>query len=1165
MKKSFLIFAVMLLFVSNIMAQIASGTCGGNLTWRLSAEGELTIEGTGEMTSTSWNSYSEQISTVTIGEGVTNIGDWYFASYPNLTSVTIPASVTIIRSCAFMNCSSLASVAIAENSQMATIGGNAFKNCSNLTLFTLPASVTTIGNDAFWGTGLISFTIPENSQLTTINDWAFNGCAGLTTISFPASLTSIGHYAFNTCKFTSITCNALTPPSAGAAFPSTEASTLVYVPTESIDAYKAADGWSRFTNWIIASGTCGDNLTWRLSAEGELTIEGTGEMYDYASIEVPWYEYRNAIHTITLPEGVTSIGSYAFQYCGSLTNITIPEGVTSIGLCAFENCSRLTSITLPEGVKSLGLGAFSGCRSLTSITLPESVTTIEESAFSNCFSLTSINIPGEVTGIKYSTFAMCSSLISITLPEGVKSIGEDAFQGCNSLTSINIPESVTSIGVRAFAMCYSLAGITIPKGVTCLGESAFSSCESLTSITSHAVTPPVGGADAFGGVDASIPVYVPAGSVDAYKAADGWNQFTNWMIASGTCGDNLTWRLTEEYELIIEGTGAMLDYSNESAAPWQDYKASIKSVDIKEGVTSVGSWAFSRCATLTDVSIAESVTRIGGDAFRECLMLEEIALPEGLTELGTGVFLYCSALKSITVPEGVTKIGSDTFEFCPQLSSITFPSSLTEIGPWALLGARNLSSITCKAITPPSIGVDAFGGANNDIAVYVPSSSVEDYKTADGWSQFTNIQPIVLAAGSCGENLTWKLNDAYELTIEGTESMYDYASSEDVPWYEYHEMINKVVLRVGVMRIGDYAFSGCSNLTSINIPEGVTSIGGGAFYRCSSLASINIPEGVTSIKYDTFARCSSLTSITLPESMTVIEEFAFYECRSLTSITLPEGMTSIGYEAFAWCSHLASITSHAATPPTILDAHVFDGVDNSIPVYVPTESVEAYKVAEYWSEFTNILPLTNEYSLKVSSAGYATLYLDYAAVIPEDVKVYIASNVEGDRLKMAEVKGVLPANTGVIVRATAGTYTFAKSDDTPAAIEGSMLTGTTTNTYITATSGYKYYVLAQQDGVVGMYRPKLTNGQFLNNANKAYLALDMNKLGIYDEETNTDEEGGQLSNGLRFSFGGETGVEQTTVNRQQKTVIYDLQGRMVTDTKGLKGIYIVDGKKTIIK
>ena len=297
--------------------------------------------------------------------------------------------------------------------------------------------------------------------------------------------------------------------------------------------------------------------------------------------------------------------------------------------------------------------------------------------------------------------------------------------------------------------------------------------------------------------------------------------------------------------------------------------------------------------------------------------------------------------------------------------------------------------------------------------------------------------------------------------------------------------------------------------------------------------------------------------------MTVIEEFAFYECRSLTSITLPEGMTSIGYEAFAWCSHLASITSHAATPPTILDAHVFDGVDNSIPVYVPTESVEAYKVAEYWSEFTNILPLTNEYSLKVSSAGYATLYLDYAVAIPEEVEVYIASSVEGDRLLMIEVKGVLPANTGVIVRAKEGTYTFVESDGTPADVEGSMLTGTTTSTYITAAPGYKYYVLAQKEGVVGMYRPKLTNGQFLNNANKAYLALESSDLGIFDDETNTEDEGGQLSNRLRFDFGGSTGLDNSEIRNHDSETIFDLSGRRVTHPA--KGIYIVGGKKVVIK
>ena len=122
--------------------------------------------------------------------------------------------------------------------------------------------------------------------------------------------------------------------------------------------------------------------------------------------------------------------------------------------------------------------------------------------------------------------------------------------------------------------------------------------------------------------------------------------------------------------------------------------------------------------------------------------------------------------------------------------------------------------------------------------------------------------------------------------------------------------------------------------------------------------------------------------------------------------------------------------------------------------------------------------------------------------------------------------------------------------------------GTTENTYITAKSGYNYYVLAQKEGVVGMYRPKLTNGQFLNNANKAYLPLYVGDLGIFDDEVDTEE---QLSNRLRFDFGGTTGIEQITDNSQQTTVIYDLQGRKVTDTEGLKGIYIIDGRKVIIK
>ena len=753
-----------------------------------------------------------------------------------------------------------------------------------------------------------------------------------------------------------------------------------------------------------------------------------------------------------------------------------------------------------------------------------SVTSIGEGAFWNCSSLTSIILPESVTSIGYIAFDECTSLTTITIPEGVTSIGDRAFLGCSSLTDINIPESMTSIG-----------------------DEAFSYCNSLTAITCHAITPPtIGGLQTF--YRYNIPVYVPSGAVEAYKAARYWANFSNIQplsnsIASGTCGDGLTWVLTEDGELVIEGTGAMYDYSNSSAAPWQNYKSYITSVDIKEGVTSVGSWAFSQCSVLTDVSIAESVTSICGDAFRECSKLEEITLPGGLTELGTGVFLYCFALKSVVVPEGVTKIGSDTFEFCPELSSITFPSNLTEIGPWALKGAYNLASITCKAVTPPSLGIEAFSGVNTNITVYVPTSSVEAYKTANGWNLFTNIQPLsnVIDSGTCGDGLTWTLIDDDKLIIEGTGDMYNYSQNALSPWNAYREMI-----------------------TTVTLSEGVTSIGDYAFYDCSILNAIIIPESVTSIGWDAFQLCYSLTAITIPEGMTSIGNYAFRYC-GLTAITIPEGVTSIEKYAFYGCSSLTAITCHAMTPPTIGASNTFNKVTKSIPVYVPAGSVEAYKAAEYWSEFTNIQAIPNEFTLMVSAARHATLYLDYAVEIPDGVEVFYASSVEDDRLKMTKVTGVLPANTGVIVRAEEGTYTFTESDETPETIEGNLLVGTTTKTLITTESGYAYYVLAKKDGLLAMYKPQLDNGQFYNMANKAYLVLKMDDLGIFDEETNTDEEGGQLSNRLRFDFGGTTDIEKTMDNRQQATDIYDLHGRRITDAEGLKGIYIVNGRKVIFK
>ena len=226
-------------------------------------------------------------------------------------------------------------------------------------------------------------------------------------------------------------------------------------------------------------------IEWKLSDDGTLTISGTGDMPDYGDVGpykartfkiAPWFSQKNKIKKVVIEDGVTSIGNEAFYECDSITSITIPNSVTSIGVAAFDDCSSLTSITIPNSVTSIGKDAFYYCKGLASITIPNSVKSIEN-----------------------STFQYCIGLASITIPNSVTSIGEHAFYGCMGLTSITIPKSVTSID-----------------------ECAFWLCSNLTSITFEGSTPPKFGYDVFEDIIKSIPVYVPANSLEAYKKALGY-------------------------------------------------------------------------------------------------------------------------------------------------------------------------------------------------------------------------------------------------------------------------------------------------------------------------------------------------------------------------------------------------------------------------------------------------------------------------------------------------------------------------------------------------------------------------------------------------------------------------------------------------------------------
>ena len=261
--------------------------------------------------------------------------------------------------------------------------------------------------------------------------------------------------------------------------------------------------------FAAATGRCGDSITWTLDDSGNLTLSGSGEMWNNGYDDSPFKDYE--IRKATVKYGITSIGESAFLGCRGMTELTLPNSVTSIGGNAFEGCNGLTELILPNSVTSIGNAAFVDCSGLTELILPNSVTSIGDSAFEGCSGLTELILPSSVTSIGDYAFYGCSGLTELTLPNGVRSIGDSAFSGCSGLTEL-----------------------TLPNGVTSIGESAFKNCSGLSKITSLAEIPPVCGREVFDGVNkTNCKLIVPIVSVIAYKQAEVWNEFSNIKGFSG--------------------------------------------------------------------------------------------------------------------------------------------------------------------------------------------------------------------------------------------------------------------------------------------------------------------------------------------------------------------------------------------------------------------------------------------------------------------------------------------------------------------------------------------------------------------------------------------------------------------------------------------------------
>ena len=950
------------------------------------------------------------LTTVTLPESLTQISEYGFAYCGKLSNIHIPDNVLQIGRYAFANDWNLYSITFNETAKLPRISFGSFAYCG-LTYFRLPANVSTMAQGAFMGCkNLTSFTFAANSKLESISAYMFDGCTNLRTITFEqgsaltsiqahglegmdkltainfgdAKLTNVDNFAFRFCESLSVLNLPETVTNIGRyAFYGCKSLAELTIPknvehigsyaflaTKNIDLYFVNETLPAYLDENWDHGTKGYYT-------GVTSVKEEGNwkyaILESGSIAILKYNGEEAhidLTKLNLGAPVTIIGGSAFED-SSVQTVVLPDTLTAIQAEAFAY-SDLTAIAIPAGVTFIGREAFA-YTDITALTFAagSKLSVMEQYAFAGTKQLTAVILPKSLKTMCTGVFAE-SGLQSVVFEQGIQitEIPQKAFAN-TKLTAIALPDGVTLVNHNAFNNVQTLQNVTFGKneGIRLMSNAFYHT--GLTSLHIPANVTYIGEY-----CFVALP-NLQSFSVDEnnpnYKAVDGLllNKSGRKLIAvpAGRAG-SLT--VPEGVEEI--GFGAFEESKLREIKFLPD-----------ANILTFGYRAFFKAENITSIAIPKSVVSIDYYAFAYCDNLQTVTFAEDnqLKGIYEGAFLGCIKLENITIPDAIVEISDFAFYGCCKIDQLPISENSQLLGIYDYAFAY--TGLKGEFTTPESlwdIGNYAFLGCNFT-KVTIPD---------------TNKKILIIGIGAFED-----CNKLEEITLPFIGASYE---NEEISWFGYifgagayeaneayvPESLKTVTITEGITNIYIGGFAYCTGLETIHVPHSVSVLWNDAFKNTTAI--YELANTMTTYWYSTWPlqiSCSALgghfgaglsESLILSNDVTSIGAYAFYGCSSLTSITIPNSVTNIGPDAFSGCSSLKNITIPDSV--TSIGHYVFSGCSSLTSITIPDSVISIGSYAFF--DCNNLRRVINKSQLSLQFFSTNHGYIAYYAEVLEDVE-----------------------------------------------------------------------------------------------------------------------------------------------------------------------------------